>query len=55
VRGSGTPGSLSKLMGHAKGYNDATIDEIKRRFGSGVVAAAEKEEANWQTSGVSVR
>jgi hypothetical protein len=51
------PDRFQKLMGHAKkkGYNDATIEEIKRRFGSGVVAAAEKEEANWQTSGVSVR
>jgi hypothetical protein len=49
------PDRFQKLMGHAKGYNDATIEEIKRRFASGVAAAAEKEEANWQTGGVSVR
>lgn len=41
-------GVNERIMGHAKGYNDATIKEIKRRFGGGVVAKAEEEEVQRQ-------
>lgn len=33
------------IEGHAKGYNTASVHEIKRRYGSAVIVAAEKEEA----------
>jgi hypothetical protein len=32
-----------KIIGHAKGYNDITDPEIKRRFGSDVLGAARDE------------
>ena len=32
-------------MGHATGYNTAAVAEIKRRHGTGVITAAEQEEA----------
>jgi hypothetical protein len=35
-------------VAHAKGYNDAMIAEITRRFGNGVVIAAEQEGVKWQ-------
>lgn len=38
----------TRIMAHAKGHNDTTIKEIKRRFGSGIVAAAEEAEARGQ-------
>jgi hypothetical protein len=35
----------SYILGHAKGYNTASVSEIKRRYGSGVITAAEEEDA----------
>lgn len=36
------------ILGHAQGYNTASLSEIKRRYGSGVIAAAEREEMERQ-------
>jgi len=36
----------SYLQGHARGYNTASVAEIKRRYGAGVIAAAKRE---WET------
>jgi hypothetical protein len=37
----------TQIVGHANGYNIAMIAEIKRRFGNGVVKAAEDKDAKW--------
>lgn len=39
-----------RIMGHAKGYNDVMVEEIKRRCGIAVVTEAEKENARWVQS-----
>lgn len=36
------------ILGHAKGYNDVMIAEIKRRFGPKVVTDAEEADRQWQ-------
>ena len=33
------------ILGHARGYNSAAVREIRRRYGSAVIAAAHKEAA----------
>lgn len=35
------------IVGHAKGYNDRMLDEIRRRCGDSVVKTAEEEDARW--------
>lgn len=39
-----------RIMGHAKGYNDVMMKEIKRRCGIAVITEAEKEDARWLQS-----
>ena len=38
----------SYIEGHALGYNTASVGEIRRRYGSAVITAAEREEAAHQ-------
>ena len=40
----------TRIIGHARGYNDTMIEEIKRRCGTAVVKAAQDEDARWLQS-----
>jgi hypothetical protein len=37
----------TSIIGHAKGYNDRMLDEIRRRCGDSIVKNAEEEDARW--------
>jgi hypothetical protein len=40
----------SRIIGHAQGYNDVMIEQIKLRAGPAVVKAAQDEDARWARS-----
>ncbi len=44
-RVAGDTNISAKVIGHAKGYNEVSEPEIKRRFGGDILKAAEEEAA----------